>query len=84
MHAYKRKCIGFVVVNLENMGESTRHLMNILNFSKEPDYDPPQKVKTSNTHGQYYREVPQEYIKRLQDIYYYDIVLFDYPLDPFS
>jgi len=65
------------------MDKGKEYLMRQLNFSIQPKYKPPNKMKYKNLYRDYYTGLPENVIQQLQIMYKDDIALFDYPNSPF-
>ena len=65
------------------MDEAEPFLMKLLNFTIKPDYKPPRKLK-NNKYRNRYRNISKHQIRRLQEVYKYDLELFKYPKSPFD
>ena len=68
-------------MKVEDLDESRNYLTHRLNFRNKTDNFPP-PVNKVNTYSSYYEQLTSTQIEKLKEIYYYDIKLFDYPLDP--
>ena len=65
------------------MDEVESFLMKRLNFTIKPDYKPPRKLK-NNDYSKHYDTLSADQLEQLEQVYKYDIKLFDYPKTPFD
>ena len=65
------------------MDEAEPYLMKKLQFVIKPEYKPPRKMK-NNKYLDKYRNIPQQQIRQLQEVYRHDLEIFNYPKTPFE
>ncbi|XP_067952140.1 carbohydrate sulfotransferase 10-like isoform X2 [Watersipora subatra] len=70
-----------IILKLEELEEAEPFLMKRLNFTINPKYRSPRKMK-NNAYRDKYLDVTSEQIRQLQVVYKYDIELFNYPQSP--